>query len=114
MKVSHDERLAIDVGLQRRCGGGNDRVLSVRGGGKRRPATELRNHHFRVPTLSGLGEGNTGRPANGEGRSDTAESSNLCMRGSSKRENREIPSAPLLTAAAVLGAVCEPTRVRRT
>ena len=94
MKVSYEERLAINFGLQRRCDEGNDIVLSVRIGGKRRPAIELRNHHFRVPTLSRQGEGDIGCTANGKVQTNAAESQNLCMRGNSKRENREIPSAP--------------------
>ena len=94
MKVSYEERLAIDFGLRRRCGEGNDPVLSVRSGGTRRPAIELRNPHFRVPILSRQGEGNIDRAAIGKARPDAAESQNLCMRGHSKRENREIPSVP--------------------
>jgi len=33
MKVSYEERLAIDVGLRRSCVAGDDTVLSVRAGG---------------------------------------------------------------------------------
>ena len=33
MKVSYEERLAIDFGLRRRCDEGNNVVLSVRAGG---------------------------------------------------------------------------------
>jgi hypothetical protein len=33
MKVSYEERLAVDFGLRRRCDEGNDVVLSVRAGG---------------------------------------------------------------------------------
>ena len=57
--------------------------------GTRRPAIELRNHPFRVPTLSCLGEGNIVRADDGEARTDAAESKTLCMRGNSRRENRE-------------------------
>lgn len=85
MKVSYEERLAIDFGLQRRCDRGNNVVLSVRDGGKRRPAIELRNPHFRVPTLFRQGEGNIGCTATGKVQSDAAESQNLCMCGNSKR-----------------------------
>ena len=74
MKVSYVESLANYYGLHRRCGEGNDPVLSVRQGGKRRPAIELRNLNFRVPTRSLCEEGNTGWPAIGEGGPDTAES----------------------------------------
>ncbi len=57
--------------------------------GTRRPATELRNPHFRVPTLSCHGEGNIVHAAIGEAWKDAAESKNLCMRGNSRHENRE-------------------------
>ena len=92
MKVSYEERLAIDFGLHRRCGEGNDSVLSVRTGGKRRPGIQLRNPPFRVPTLSRQGEGNAASFAIGENEVDAAESETLSMRGNSNRENRELPS----------------------
>lgn len=90
MKVSYVESLANCYGLHRRCGEGNDPVLSVRQGGKRRPAIELRNLNFRVPTWSLCGEGNIATLAKGKNDADTAESQNLCMRGNLNRENREI------------------------
>ena len=74
MKVSYVESLANYYGLHRRCGSGNDPVLSVRPGGKRRPAIELRNLNFRVPTLSLYGEGNIDKLVIGKRVSDTAES----------------------------------------
>ena len=43
-----------------------------------------------MPILSCQGEGNIAAIAIGEIGADTAESTNLCMRGHSKRENREI------------------------
>lgn len=92
MKVSYEERLAIDFGLPRRCGEGNDSVLSVRVGGKRRPGIQLRNPPFRVPTLSRQGEGNIASLVYGESGADAAESETLCMCGNFNRENREIPS----------------------
>ncbi len=58
--------------------------------GTRRPAMELRNHSFRVPTLYCHGEGNMGSCATGERLHDAAESKTLCMCENSKRENREI------------------------
>jgi len=45
----------------------------------------------RVPTLSNCGEGHIRRDATGESRRNAAESKTLCMRGNSRRENREIP-----------------------
>ena len=74
MKVSYVESLANCYGLHRRCGEGNRSVLSVRQGGKRRPAIELRNLNFRVPTWSLYGEGEITSLANGQSGADTAES----------------------------------------
>jgi hypothetical protein len=54
---------------------------------------------FRVPTLSDCGEGNTRRDVKGESWRDATESETLCMRGNSRRENREI----LLVSAAKVG-----------
>ena len=54
---------------------------------------------FRVPTLSDCGEGHMRHDANGESWRDAAESKNLCMRGNSRRENREI----LLVSAPTVG-----------
>ena len=91
MKVSYEEGLAYHFGLQRRCDEGNNVVLSVRSGGKRRPAMELRNQ-FRSVCRPRLAKGKTtlGMPILGKASRDTAESENLCMRGHPKRENREI------------------------
>ena len=101
MKVFYEEGLAYHFGLQRRCDRGNNVVLSVRLGGKRRPAIELRNQFkFRVSTASCRREDNT-RCADilGQEQRDTAESETLCMCGHSSRENREIPSVRQATAA---------------
>jgi len=54
---------------------------------------------FRVPTLSDCGEGHTRHDVNGESWRDAAESKTLCMRGNSRRENREI----LLVSAPTVG-----------
>jgi len=89
MKVSYEERLAIDFGLRRRRDEGNDVVLSVRAGGKRRPAIELRNPHFRVPTLFRHGEGNIACTAIGKVHSDAAESRKpACVEISNARTGR--------------------------
>lgn len=74
MKVSYVESLANCYGLHRRCGEGDRSALSVRQGGKRRPAIELRNLNFRVPTWSLYGEGEIATLAYGESGADTAES----------------------------------------
>ena len=74
MKVSYVESLANCYGLHQRCESGDEIVLSVRQGGKRRPAIELRNLNFRVPTRSLRGEGHIGSFVIGESEPDTAES----------------------------------------
>lgn len=57
MKESYEEGVASHLGLDPYADGGNAMgVASVRGTG--RPAIELRNPHFRVPTLYCQGEGN--------------------------------------------------------
>lgn len=89
MKESYREGLARRTGPEPYAGDGN--VVGVAlARGTRRPAMELRNHLFpcadAVPVF-----GRQHRACRyGETRSDTAESENLCMRGNSKRENREI------------------------
>ena len=92
MKVSYVESLANCYGLHRRCGEGNDPVLSVRPGGKRRPAIELRNLNFRVPTWSLCGEGNIATLAYGKNVADSAES--LEPRHARKSQSRE-PGDPI-------------------
>jgi hypothetical protein len=58
MKESYAEGLANHCGLEPYADVGNDMgVASARGTG--RPAIELRNQTFRVPTLCCLQEGNT-------------------------------------------------------
>ncbi len=52
MKVSYEESLANHFGLQRRCDGGNDVVLSVRAEGNAGQLLSSEISTFRVPTLS--------------------------------------------------------------
>ena len=92
MKASYVESLANCYGLHRRCGRGNDSVLSVRQGGKRRPAIELRNLNFRVPTWSLYGEGEIAPFALGESGADAAESREPVHAW--KSQSRE-PGAPI-------------------
>lgn len=92
MKVSYVESLANCYGLHRRCESGNAIVLSVRQGGKCRPAIELRNLNFRVPTWSLCGEGNTGPLAMARANWARRSRKNLCMHGNLNRKNREIRS----------------------
>lgn len=93
MKVSYVESLASSYGLHRRCKSGNAIVLSVRQGGKRRPAIELRNLNFHVPTWSLYGEGNITATALARLSWTWRSLWNLCMRGNLNRENREIRRA---------------------
>ena len=89
MQESYAEGLANHCGLEPYAGDGNiPGVASARGTG--RPAMELRNQTFRVPTLWCLREGYTLDRVIGERPSGTAESENLCMSENFKRENREI------------------------
>ena len=57
-------------------------------------AIEPRNHDFRTPTRLSNAEGNTRLRATGEHSLGPAGSKNLCMRGYSMRENREIHESP--------------------
>jgi hypothetical protein len=89
MKESYGEDLASHSGLEPYADYGNAvGVASARGTG--RPAIELRNQSFRVPTLWCLREGHTSSCAIGERLDGTAESKNLSMSENSQRENREI------------------------
>lgn len=102
MKVSYVESLTNCYGLHRRCGKGNRSVLSVRQGGKRRPAMELRNLNFRVPTWSLYGEGHTGAFVRVRTHRTRRSRENLCMRGNLNRENREIRS--VAAASSLVGS----------
>jgi hypothetical protein len=97
MKVSYEERLAIDFGLRRRCDEGNDVVLSVRAGGN---AGQLMSSEILTSMgrpCSVRGKATAYRSLFGKIDTTTAESLNLCMRGNPKRKNREIPLAPWST-----------------
>ena len=83
--------------------GGGDTPGVAWGRGTCRPAIELRNQPFRVPTLSNHGEGNTQHRALASGDCDAAESKNLGMHGDFKRENREIPLVSCRQGLLVLG-----------
>ena len=74
MQVSYEESIANYFGLRRRCGKRNRPVLSVRYGGQHRPAIELRNRDFRVPTTSLHGVGHIWVSASGKDTQDAAES----------------------------------------
>ncbi len=58
-------------------------------------AIEPRNHGFGVPTQWTYAEGNTAGSARRELSAGPARSENLRMRGTSMRENREVPCSPV-------------------
>ena len=62
--------------------------------GTRRPAIELRNHHSGAPTSLTEREGDMMGSVIASCRIGPTESKTLSMRGSSMRENREIPAVP--------------------
>jgi hypothetical protein len=101
MKESYSEDLASHAGPELYAGDGNIAGVATTGvhAGQ---VLSSENRNFRVPTLSGLWEGDIMLCVYGERSMDTAESKTLCMYGNSKRENREIPSVsiwPLLRGA---------------
>ena len=85
MKESYEHRL----GPESYADGGNAMGVAMTGvHAGRTLSSEIST--FRVPTLSDCGEGHMRHDANGESWRDAAESKTLCMRGNSRRENREI------------------------
>jgi hypothetical protein len=98
MKVSYEEGLANCFGPRRRCDEGNDVVLSVRSGGH--VGQLLSSEIFMLPWADlVLTRGRQHRnERSGKIEAATAEPVNLCMRGNSKRENREIPLVAKSTA----------------
>ena len=89
MKEPYEKGLAHRLGPESYAGNGNIVGVALTRG-TRRPAIELRNHHFRVPTLYLYGEGNICGRVTGERPHNAAESKNLSMCENFKRENREI------------------------
>ena len=98
MKESYEQGLASHLGPESYADGGNAVGVAMTGVHAGQPLrSEIST--FRVPTLSDCGEGHMRRDAKGESRRDAAESKTLCMRGNSRRENREI----LLVSAPSVG-----------
>jgi RNA-directed DNA polymerase len=62
MKQPYKKGVAPHLGPES-CADDRKAVGEALTGGTRRPAIELRNHHFGVPTLSRQGEGHTGNDA---------------------------------------------------
>ena len=94
MKESYSEDLASHAGPELYAGDGNIAGVATTGvhAGQ---VLSSENWSFRVPTLSGLWEGNIVLCDHGEWSTDTAESKTLCMYGNSNRENRENPSVSI-------------------
>ena len=95
MRVSYEEDLANYFGLQRRGDSGTGIVLSVRAKGNAGQPQSSRPKRMNRAPLSCADPVLTGRRQHrahrsGKVRTDTAESRKLCMRGNSKRENREV------------------------
>jgi len=89
MKESYEQGLASHLGPESYADGGNAVGVAMTGVHAGQVlSSEIST--FRVPTLSDCGEGHMRRDVNGESWRDAAESKTLCMRGSSRRENREI------------------------
>ncbi len=89
MKESYEQGLASRLGPESYADGGNAVGVAMTGVHAGQPlSSEISS--FRVPTLSDCGEGHMRHDANGESWRDAAESKTLCMRGNSRRENREI------------------------
>ena len=90
MRESYSEDLASHAGPELYAGDGN--IAGVATTGVRTgPVLSSEMRVSRVPTQSGMWEGNIARRATGKRREDTAESKTWCMYGNSKRENRESP-----------------------
>lgn len=98
MKESYEQGLASQLGPESYADGSNVVGVAMTGVHAGQPlSSEISS--FRGPTLSNRGEGNTRHGIKGKPRRATAESKNLCKRGNSRRENREI----LLVSAPTVG-----------
>ena len=92
MKESYREDLASSSGLEPYAGDGNIAgVASARGNAGQPLSSEIITSVCR--SCPDLEKAISSMPLFGEASVDAAESENLCMRGHSKRENREIPRA---------------------
>ena len=94
MKVSYEERLAIDFGLRRRCDCDNNVVLSVRAGGIAGQLLSSEIILFVCRPCPDLGKATSSCSRNGKSMVDTAESENLSMCGKSKTREPGDPIGP--------------------
>ena len=98
MKVSYEERLAIDFGLRRRCDCGNNVVLSVRTGGSTGQLLSSEILTFVCRPCPDMGKATSHCSRNGKNSTDTAESINLRMCGKSKTREPGGPISPKANA----------------
>ena len=98
MKVSYEERLAIDFGLRRRCDCGNNVVLSVRTGGSTGQLLSSEILTFVCRPCPDMGKATPHCSRNGKNSADTAESINLRMCGKSKTREPGGPINPKANA----------------
>ncbi len=93
MKESYSEVLARHAGPESYADRGN--TLGVATAGVHAgPVLSSVNSFIPCADVVQTAEGNIGRAFDGKRDTSTAESKTWCMYGNSKRENREIPSAP--------------------
>jgi hypothetical protein len=98
MKESYKEDLANHFGLEPYAADGNiGGVASARGNAGQLLSSEI--IHLACRSCPDREKATPPAPLFGEALTDAAESENLCMRGHSKRENREIPSAPVVDSS---------------
>ena len=93
MKESYSEVLARHAGPESYAGGGNITGVAT-AGVHSGPVLSSVNRFIPCADVVQAAEGNIVRVFGGKHDSSTAESKTWCMNGNSKRENREIPSAP--------------------
>ncbi len=93
MKESYSEVLARHAGPESYAGGGNTVGVATAGVHAGAVLSSV-NRFISCADVVQTAEGNIASSANGKHEVSTAESKTWCMCGNSKRENREIPSAP--------------------
>jgi len=109
MKESYREDLASHSGLEPYAGDGNVAgVASARGSAGQPSSSEIIASVCR--SCSDMEKATSSLPIFGEATANAAESENLCMRGHSKRENREI----LLVSAGPCGMFTARRNGRKT